>query len=246
VSAKTQPKRNKSVKPMATLTLSFKGRLLSVHRLDEHPTSVGRDPDCRVCIDSLAIASRHAEIVCTDGGFLLLSLDPEYPVLLNHEKVDQVGLRHGDLIQIGKHTLSFSEESVQHMLYRAPFEKAPEPVQEEASEYRSERGPAYLQVQSGPKIGRVVVFRRAVTRLSQVGASDVIVTRRSDAYHLSRLGGKDPIRIAGKVMDYDEEAELHNNDLIEIGDVRLRFFAVKEAVPAGGGPPGLVQLRSGS
>jgi len=221
---------------MATLTLSFKGRLLSVHHLDEHPTSVGRDPDCGIFVDSLAIAPRHAEIMFTDGGYTLLSLDPEYPVLVNREKVDQVGLRHGDLIQIGKHTLSFSEESVQHTLYQPPADSVPEP--EKASEQRSERVPAYLQVQSGPKIGRVVVFRRAVTRLSRVGASDVIVTRRSDAYHLSRLGGNDPIRIAGKVMDYDEEAELHHNDLIEIGDVRLRFFSGKEALPAGNSPPG--------
>lgn len=215
---------------MAKLILSFKGHLLSVHHLDESPMTIGRDLDCRIAIDSLAIAPRHAEMIPIDTGSLLLALDPEYPVLLNNEQVDQATLHHGDMIQVGKHTLEFSEDS---------FDLVPNPVvidntqvssTDEAGESASAPVPAYMQFQSGPKIGRVIVFRRSVTRLSRAGAEDVIVTRRGHSYHLSRLGGKYPIKIAGTAVG-DQEMELHHNDIIEVGDRRLRFFCVEAEVP---------------
>ena len=98
---------------MAKLILSFKGLLLSVHHLDERPMTIGRDPACRIAVDSLAIAPRHAELVSSDADFLLLALDPDYPVLLNNEQVDQASLHHGDEIQLGKHTLSFSNDTLE-------------------------------------------------------------------------------------------------------------------------------------
>jgi hypothetical protein len=216
---------------MAKVTLSFKGRLLSIHHLDAHPTTIGRDPDCRISIDSLAIAPRHAELIPMDTGFLLLALDPEYPVLLNNEQVDQASLHHGDLIGLGKHTLSFSEDS----LDLAPQSAAIDPMSKSEEDETGELGPvsAYLQVQSGPKIGRVIAFRRAVTRLSRIGAADVIVTRRGDSYHISRLGGDDRIRIGGELMAKDDDMELRDNDAVEIGEVRLRFFRTATGGHAG-------------
>jgi hypothetical protein len=204
---------------MATLTLSFKGRLLAVHHLDERPTSIGRDADCRIPIDSLAVAPRNAEIMTTEMGFLLLALDPDYPVFLNGEQVDQASLHHGDTIQVGKHTLGFSDDSLQ---------LAPPPGMDtpglEAADVDPATLTAYVQLQSGPKIGRIVVLRRSVTRLSHAGADDLIVTRRKDGYHLSHLEGRTPFRVDSRTVQGDGEARLQNGSLIELEDVRLQFF----------------------
>jgi hypothetical protein len=224
-------------RPMAKLTLSFKGRLLSVHHLDEHPVTVGRDAGCGVCIDSLAVAPRQAELVPSDSGWLLLGLDSDYPLLLNNEQVDQASLHHGDEIRVGKHTLLYSDDSTLALPRRPRAEPPPPPavenqtpgavevVDEDDEQPGDEPVPAYLQVQSGPKIGRVIAFRRSVTRLNRVGADDVIVTRQGDYYHLLRLGGQTPVHIDGIPITADGEIRLNDNALIEIGELRLRFFS---------------------
>lgn len=234
---------------MAKLTLSFKGRLLSVHHLDERPVTIGRDPGCGIRIDSLAVAPRHVELVPTDTIYLLLGLDTDYPVLLNNERVDQATLNHDDEIQLGKHTLHYSEDSVVLSFPRrkpagaaaepAPGEPAEPPavevVEEDDEEPAGGAVPAYMQVQSGPQIGRVITFRRSVTRLNRAGAEDIIVTRQGDSYYLLRLGGQTVVRISGSRVTADGEVRLNDNDLIEIGELRFRFFAGRsgESPPAG-------------
>jgi hypothetical protein len=100
-----------------------------------------------------------------------------------------------------------------------------EVVDEEDEQPGDEPVPAYLQLQSGPRIGRVIVFRRSVTRLNRIGADDVIVTRQGDDYYLLRLGGQIPVRIDGSPVTADGEVRLNDNALIEIGELRLRFFS---------------------
>lgn len=210
---------------MATLTLSFKGRLLSVHQLDERPTSIGREAGCRIAIDSLALAPKNAEVMPTEMGFLLLALDPDYPVYLNDEQVDQATLHHGDRIQIGKHTLSFSADRLESP---APNGGIDTPSLEPA-DVDPDTLTAYVQLQSGPQIGRILVIRRAVTRLSHLGAEDLIVTRRADGCYLCRLQGRVPITVDGRTLDVDAEAPLLDGSLIELEGGRLQFFTAEES-----------------
>lgn len=217
---------------MAKLTLSFKDRLLSVHPLGEGTISIGRDPDCTIHIESLAVAPRHAELVPSGPDYLLLALDPGFPVRLNEERVDQASLSHGDQIQIGKHQLTYSAEEPS-LAPTAP-KHAPVEVKDEDEEVPSSGPlPAYLQVQSGQRIGHIVFCRRAATRLDGLGVADVIVTREGDRYHLLRLNGGPEVRLGGMPVTATAEVRLNDNDLIEIGELRLRFFSGRAASEAG-------------
>ena len=94
---------------MAKLTLSFKGHLIAIHHLGEGGATIGRDLDCAIPIDSLAVAPRHAQILAHADGYSITAIDPDHPVIVNSEKVEQAPLHHGDLIRIGKHTLHYAE-----------------------------------------------------------------------------------------------------------------------------------------
>lgn len=217
---------------MAKLILSFKGHHLSIHHLGEAPAIIGRDKACGVCIDSLAVAPKNAEVVPSAGEFLLLALDPEYPVLLNEEQVDQASLHHGDLIQIGKHTLSFSQDTLEPAPPRSATEPETEEPEEERDEITTDSVPAYMQIQSGRRIGKVVVFRRAVTRLSGAGAEGVVVRRNGDTYHLVKLVKQADIRIDGApVARIETQVQLRNNNVVEVNDVRLQFFSGETGEP---------------
>lgn len=220
---------------MAKLILSFKGHHLSIHHLDERPATIGRDGNCGICIDSLAIAPRHAELVPSDGGYLLLTLDPDYPVLLNSEQMDQARLHHGDLIQVGKHTLTFSEDTLEIAPPQSPNEPESEgPEEEVEGEIATGFVPAYIQIQSGSRIGKVIVFRRAVTRLKRAGAEGVVVSRKGDTYHMLRLDGKADIGInSAPIADGEAEVELSNGDLVQVDELRFQFFTGEIGEPPG-------------
>lgn len=221
---------------MPKLTLSFKGHLLSVHHLEEGPVRIGRETNCRVRIDSLAVAPAHAEILPTEDGHLLLALDSDYPVWLNNEKVDQASLHHGDLIQVGKHTMIFSDDSLELAPKPAPIVATPAAAEEEVADTEAKAIPAYLQAQSGRRIGQVIVLRRAVTRLKRAAAADIIVTKRAGGHWLSRLGGQTLVTVDGEEVTGDAEVALHNSSRIEIAGVRFRFYAGgADATAASGG-----------
>jgi hypothetical protein len=211
---------------MSKLTVSFKGHLLSVHHLEEQPVTIGRDSDCPLRIDSLAIAPRHAELVPTGTGWILLSLDPGFPVLLNNAPVDQASLHHGDTIRLGKHTLSFSEDSQAFALL--PQRVEPEPAPEEPggglTQPEQHGALAYLQVQSGPEIGRVIVLRRRITRLSRLGIEDVLISRGGDGHRLTRLNSARRIKVDDRAIEEDD-VPLSHKSVIEVERLRLCFFA---------------------
>ncbi|MEW8474453.1 MAG: FHA domain-containing protein, partial [Candidatus Thiodiazotropha endolucinida] len=96
---------------MAKLTLSFKGRVIDVFHIERDKTEIGRNDDCTIPIDSLAIAPVQAVITRNDDqSYLLQAQEEAFPVLVNHEKTEEITLNHGDVIQVGKHTLSFAED----------------------------------------------------------------------------------------------------------------------------------------
>jgi len=205
---------------MAKLTISFKGRPIAIHHLDEQPVTIGRNADCSIHIDSLAIAPRHAELLPTGTGHLMLALDHDFPVLVNRNPVERALLQPGDLIQVGKHDIDFSEDECEVII------STPEPTQDSSEERPSEEEdpvPAYIQVQSGADIGKVILLRRAVTRLHHLGMHDLAVTRENNTYSLVRLNPDLLVKIDGKPM-MEEEAPLGDKTRIETESTRFGFF----------------------
>jgi len=208
---------------MAKLTVSFKGRLIAIHHLDEQPVTIGHDPNCRIHIDSLAVAPRHVELLVTDTGYLMLALDPNFPVLVNGKTVEQAKLHPGDIIQVGKHSISLSEDEPEVII------SLPSQVPDTTSgqEPKDEDGvAAYIQVQSGGNIGKVVSLRRVVTRLKWAGIHDLAVTREGNSHILVRLNQDLVVKVDGKPMK-EEEIVLSDNTSIEVGNIRLGYFQRK-------------------
>lgn len=209
---------------MFKLALSFKGRPLSVHPIEGPRLIVGRDPGCDLVIDSLAVAPQHLALQVVDGRVVLAALTAEFPVLRNGVRVAHALLEQGDRILVGKHTLAFST-------------RAEEPVHEPSvrarpPQTRSERPPsradgaleAYLQVQSGRHIGRILTLTRSVTRLRRIGGSEVIVSRREWGYGLSRMGEASRVYVGQDQVLGCQEVPLTHGTRIEIDDVRCQFF----------------------
>jgi hypothetical protein len=198
---------------MPKLTLSFKGRVLSAHPLAAR-TSIGRDPNCEICIDSLAIAPRHLELRQDADGVHLTALDADAPVFLNRQRVEEAQLQDGDQLQVGKHTLTFSASAPAPTPAPAPIPEVPPPPRAPAS--------PYLQVLSGPHMGRLIPLSRAMMRFGRPGGDCAMIVRRGDGHFLAPLEGQPPM-IDG-VPVADTGSVLQAQCRLRIGDTELQFF----------------------
>lgn len=210
---------------MAKLTLSFKGHALSTHPVDDQPLLVGRDPLCQIRIDSLAVAPKHALIYSSADSFSVRALDAKHPVRINMAQLGEPRpLKDGDVLQIGKHTLIFSSASIDFT--------PPPPTTEPTADGNIDRAGkrprgclgAYLQVLSGAELGKILTFRRALTRLSKIGADHVIVTRSGDTLSLSLLTDQNEASIDGIDIGHGIEVPLHNGSVIEVNGIRCKLF----------------------
>jgi hypothetical protein len=206
---------------MAKLTLSFKGHLISIHHLGEQPAFIGRDMSCEVPIDSLAVAHHHAVITAYPDGYSIAALDPDHPVILNNEQVEQAALHHGDLIQIGKHTLHFSEAAQEV----AAIPAAPQPAAA-SGDWCPAPELAYVQIQSGPELGRVVALHRDSTRLTEAGAGTdhIVITRRGAGYVVACGAPGLALDVNGEPAETGAEVPLPDAAVIEAGTLRCQFF----------------------
>lgn len=194
---------------MAKLTLSFKDRKLKVYGLPSGDCVVGRDSDCTVQIDSLAVAPRHARIRPHGESYVVEALDPETQILINGAVLTSAHeLTEGDQIQIGKHTLSFSAEgegaTVASTVIRLPRD-------------------AWLQIQNGSHLGRTIRLDKAFTRIGKPDGNLAVIAHRGDGYYLCHLQGDMTPQINDNDIG-DQATRLRNTDSVSVGELKVQFF----------------------
>ena len=226
------------------LTLSFRERTLDECSLATDTVTIGRDSDCDVVVDSLAIAPRHLQIIPQGRHWLLQALDEHFPVHVNGELAIKHQLGNGDTIAFGKHVLLYTEEPLLNP------DDAPEPGQaiwdnivelskgdthsgsENDTPADPQTSPAtdqpeaetgYLQVLSGAQVGRLLPLDRNIVRLGRKGQSQAVITRRDHGFFLSHLGGEIMPTVGNNPIG-DSSHHLNDGVIIERAGTRLQFF----------------------
>lgn len=75
--------------------------------LDAPVTTVGRHPDADIFLDDVTVSRRHAEFRAEAGGHRLLDMNSLNGTFVNHDRVDDVRLRSGMQVQVGKYRLTY-------------------------------------------------------------------------------------------------------------------------------------------
>jgi pSer/pThr/pTyr-binding forkhead associated (FHA) protein len=211
---------------MPKLTLSFKGRVIDVFHLEAESTKIGRDPDCTICIDSLAIAP--LQIIITEIGdtYRLDAQSEDFPVLVNHEVTDEINLHHGDVIQIGKHTLVFAEDVMElgADLSLSPAATDEEPQTEAKAADDDQQSTSVLQIVNGDNFGRIIPLHRHMTRIGHTGGDCAMIARREEGYYITFLEGINPPMVNKHPLS-DQGQLLNDGDLIELGGTQMQFHA---------------------
>jgi len=195
---------------MAKLTLSFKDRKLKVFALQSGDCLIGRESDCNIPIDSLAIEPHHARVRPVGEGFIVEPMGGTTQVRVNEQTITEAQpLKAGDQIQIGKHTLRFSEES---------------DVIGQSSVVTRMPTVGWIQIQSGSHLGRTIRLNKAFTRIGKPDVDLAVIAHRDQGYYLSHLQGDKTPQI--NHQDIGEASyKLQNEDQITVGELKLQFFA---------------------
>ncbi|MEJ7584956.1 MAG: BTAD domain-containing putative transcriptional regulator [Acidimicrobiales bacterium] len=77
--------------------------------------TIGRHPECAVCLPDPAVSRRHAELRPALGGFLLVDLGSSNGTLVNDGPAVHHMLVDGDLIGIGAHRLTYRSEPAKRL-----------------------------------------------------------------------------------------------------------------------------------
>jgi pSer/pThr/pTyr-binding forkhead associated (FHA) protein len=75
--------------------------------LDAERTTAGRRPDSDIFLDDVTVSRKHAEFVKRGDGFAVRDVGSLNGTYVDRDRIDDVLLRDGDEVQIGKYRLVF-------------------------------------------------------------------------------------------------------------------------------------------
>ncbi|MCL2786999.1 MAG: FHA domain-containing protein [Micrococcales bacterium] len=88
--------------------------------LDSAQTTAGRATSADIFLDDVTVSRRHADFCARGAAFLVRDAGSLNGTYVNGERVDEVVLRAGDEVQIGKYRLTFHPSPRRHELLGPP------------------------------------------------------------------------------------------------------------------------------
>jgi pSer/pThr/pTyr-binding forkhead associated (FHA) protein len=96
---------------MSKLVLKFENAVLQEVAVEEREVSIGRSPDNAVVIDNPAVSHYHARVFNEEGRLMLEDFGSLNGTFVNGQRVKMVGLKPGDSVMIGKHTIVVTDSA---------------------------------------------------------------------------------------------------------------------------------------
>jgi pSer/pThr/pTyr-binding forkhead associated (FHA) protein len=92
---------------MFRITLSLAGNVVRKYPFEKDKVTVGRDAECDISIDNVAVSRTHATITLAEGEWVLEDLQSGNGTFVNGEKIVTHVLQSGEAFIIGKYSLLF-------------------------------------------------------------------------------------------------------------------------------------------
>ncbi len=150
---------------MAKLTLYFKDKPIFSGIYENGVIHIGRDDTNEIVVDSLAVAPAHAAVVMKDGSCMIKQLNEKFPLLINNLAVKEWALQNNDVINVGKHYITFSvTESFLNHQPQTQISASEKDIDLQALNHKLDQSAkqqeANLQIMDGPHIGRILPLKK--------------------------------------------------------------------------------------
>jgi pSer/pThr/pTyr-binding forkhead associated (FHA) protein len=111
---------------MSKLVLKFENAVLQEVAVSEKEVSIGRSPDNGIVIDNPAVSHYHARVFHEEGRLMLEDFGSLNGTFVNGQRVKMIGLKPGDSVMIGKHTIVVTDSAEVHA--HVPLRSASRPA----------------------------------------------------------------------------------------------------------------------
>ncbi len=233
---------------MPMLTLKFKKNTIATYPLQEGKSmTIGRRTNNDIVVENLAVSGHHAKIDAIGDGFVLTDLQSKNGCFVNEQLVTSHWLKHGDIINIGKHTLVFGY-AADEMRPQDAEGAVDQTMVMDAELLRSmtaeKTAPAApVAVEKSPPVGVLsflsagngdVTLTKKLTKIGKDPQADIVVgglgightaatiSMRPNGFHLSHVGGLFKAKVNGEAVK--DTVQLKEFDIIELGSTKLQFF----------------------
>ncbi|BBP04968.1 hypothetical protein TPL01_26030 [Sulfuriferula plumbiphila] len=229
---------------MAKLVVSFEGVVEGHYFLDKERFTIGRKSDSDIFLDGPGVSNIHAVIVTISNDHVLEDATSTNGILVNGKKVAKHILQNNDVIELSAYQLKYINQRAtsdmdfdKTMIMKAVQPEADELPEPGTLQARPQLATAVFSARSvktgfplggvknmkGPQPGEEILISRPLKTFGQPGMQVVMISRRPHGYYVTHVEGKKHPRVNGKSIG-TQPWLLQENDLIEAGDVKLKFF----------------------
>ena len=231
------------------LILKFKDTVISEYELSLEETTIGRKEENGIHVDNLAVSSRHARVLKIGNKVILEDLGSTNGTQVNDKDITKYVLHHGDIITVGKHTLTFvcaDALTAQQQAEESDMDKTMIMSAAAREEMMGKAGAAPapemmlggIQYLSGPLMGKSMELKASLTSMGKgstckikvkgllVGKQAAVFTRRPTGYHITHLEGISKTKVNGESIA-DHPRVLKDGDIIELSDMKMQFYIKK-------------------
>jgi hypothetical protein len=211
---------------MPKLLVKFEAAFIKEVQLDKPGFTVGRKPDNDIALDNAAVSGHHCKFYESGGTWFVEDLNSTNGTFVNNRKVLKAGLKNGDSVTLIKYTLVFLEEAAPALA------EIPLPQQKQKTPQGA------LEVLANPSDDRkdfeLTALSTYIGKSSQAsipyksgglfgGGPELaaVITMRPEGYYLNPIK-EGYAKYNGNPLN--EKVALKNDDTIECGTTRFRFF----------------------
>lgn len=198
---------------MAKLVMRRKGTEIKQYALDKELIRIGRAEGNDLVIDDPLLSRSHAVIVAVGAEFLIEDRKSSNGTFVNGTRITRQTLKDQDEISLGKLKLSFIADD--NAIEADEFEA---PAQPQSVSWPNGR----VRRISIPASEKIITLDRVVTTFGTPTRCLAVITRRPHGYSLAHIAGHESPHLNRESIG-TETRELHDGDLIEIGDEAYEF-----------------------
>lgn len=99
---------------MPQLVVKLENQIIKRVNLTRDTYTIGRSSECDLVLADKIISSNHARIMHKASEYLLEDMGSTNSTYVNNRAIQEHWLKDGDIIQLGRHTISYSAESRLH------------------------------------------------------------------------------------------------------------------------------------
>jgi pSer/pThr/pTyr-binding forkhead associated (FHA) protein len=221
---------------MAKLIISRDGNVIDNRFIEQGTITIGAASDNDLQLRGIGVSRRHARIASVANDDILEDLGSANGTRVNGEPVKQRVLKHDDIIEISGFEIRYRN----HKAVDGPsFDKTmiiePTAIDAEvvgtgevvARSRRRQRASyangraASLRDLNAPSDGMIEIAQLLRT-VGDAATSLAVINARPHGYFITHVIGAKPARVNGTAIGSEPRALAHD-DLIEVGNERLRF-----------------------